>query len=1490
MKYKMKRRIEGSVSVMMVIILLVTMVLSALIVDTSRVNMARSMVSSAGDLAVNSALANYDTVLKDVYGLFAMSQAQSSEELNQEIQEYFEKTLVSYGVTSEAESGDYVAQLMGGINDLLSGTANMEASNFLDMEIASFAVNKVNASGLDNPDILRRQIVDYMKYRAPMNFGLSFLDSVQAFTTINDQTKVVQAQVKAQESLQPVTQKCRIVIDSIRDYDSHVQAIDTGDQAVKGREGSADPDIVGIRQYPEQLDKYKQIWAENYANINRLALIFLLKPPTIADRYLSAMGYTANQFFIHGGTLEVHDSGISVEVQLAETLEAAEAQVISQRERLSDEERPDSYRSWQQTYCNANFLPESNVNYDHTDYSDWGKAVEAFICYEAFLLNQGDKAPITYSKVAEVLEQLCVLEKYQNNYLALMGQHINEQAAVRDAKEAEMVAKRREVQLADDALKSAKEAKADVGNKKAAWDTAISNRETAKFNLDKAEADLKAYVGNDEKKMKSLEAAVESAKSALKEAERKEKEAEEAYQKAKKAEPSDEQIAALESELTQRQGEYAVLETEYKKQKDKVKLLESQRDNHIAKYELVIATYMQFSNAYQRDQEWYIIYQDTARRMIGREATAIQTQALKIRENVQKLTEGLTKIEKELADLADAIKQYEDEVDLWSEENQKYATKNSSDTFSKQNEADIAATEKQYNTESLGQLSSYVHTLGGIYKEFYQYITDASHYKYGSVRIDAMAASDQILSAIPAGIQDALPDIVTVDLAESQLDLLYPGEPTPPLEIQKATFLTDGVLPLQFLKYLNENFPVEEQTLVTEDGQQNSKQQYEELKTQMKEEKNVGEEKEAGEKESDSNKNPFGYTYQGLSIDVDLLPSHPSKEEASKTHNTSSMSITEDKDGSVNASDSLGKQNENLDSVLGNVGSVLETGLENVYIMNYIFENFSYNTMIQEMVVKEEKLKNYTDVFNISTHKALSKCVGTARTLSNYSITGANNYLYGAEIEYILWGNSKPANNVTYTKGSIYAIRFAFNSIFAFTNSEIRNTTRAVGLAVQAATAGFVPYQLVQVVLQLALAAAESAIDLDMMSKGLKVVVVKTKDTWSMSISGAVGLIKDAATGVIEEVVDNAALHVTEGVNTVLDASAEELQGAIEQLTNTVSNAAQNKGQEVVDGIYTELQSEIDKVLNQLGIVGPDGSEGGVISQEQVQGQVDDLFQQLSNKIDEILAGYGGDPIADGLLDTVQNSITGNDGVLKSIQEKIDGIICSAYEKASGPVDIQTIISGEMNQLKYDVIQILQKKINKLEESVNDVAQKQIADINEQLKGYAGECIEGASEELTAAIKDKVVTSMDNFSDKYLKDVDKPNLGASNPTKVSGAAKVASLVKFGYKDYLMLMLFIHVCADDSVILTRTADLIQLNMQNAKGETDQDGQLVFVHNRKNEFTMAEAKTYVAMQGDIRVEMLFLDMDFFNRLFVEDGVDVGEQVNAASTIQYNSVSGY
>lgn len=52
--------------------------------------------------------------------------------------------------------------------------------------------------------------------------------------------------------------------------------------------------------------------------------------------------------------------------------------------------------------------------------------------------------------------------------------------------------------------------------------------------------------------------------------------------------------------------------------------------------------------------------------------------------------------------------------------------------------------------------------------------------------------------------------------------------------------------------------------------------------------------------------------------------------------------------------------------------------------------------------------------------------------------------------------------------------------------------------------------------------------------------------------------------------------------------------------------------------------------------------------------------------------------------------------------------------------------------------------------------------------------------------------------------------------------------------------------------------------------------------KHTFTMAEARTYVIVQGSVRVDILFLDLDFFNRLLVEAGTDIEEQISSMATI--------
>ena len=114
---------------------------------------------------------------------------------------------------------------------------------------------------------------------------------------------------------------------------------------------------------------------------------------------------------------------------------------------------------------------------------------------------------------------------------------------------------------------------------------------------------------------------------------------------------------------------------------------------------------------------------------------------------------------------------------------------------------------------------------------------------------------------------------------------------------------------------------------------------------------------------------------------------------------------------------------------------------------------------------------------------------------------------------------------------------------------------------------------------------------------------------------------------------------------------------------------------------------------------------------------------------------------------------------------------------------------------------------------------------------------------------------------------------------------LASMIKFGYKDYLMLFLFLNVCVNDEAILNRTADVIQLNVD--KASTDNGAQY---QHAVEDFKMNDACTYVHMSADVELDMLFMNLDMFNT-YVDDGTtSVDEQISADATIKYNNVYGY
>ena len=171
------------------------------------------------------------------------------------------------------------------------------------------------------------------------------------------------------------------------------------------------------------------------------------------------------------------------------------------------------------------------------------------------------------------------------------------------------------------------------------------------------------------------------------------------------------------------------------------------------------------------------------------------------------------------------------------------------------------------------------------------------------------------------------------------------------------------------------------------------------------------------------------------------------------------------------------------------------------------------------------------------------------------------------------------------------------------------------------------------------------------------------------------------------------------------------------------------------------------------------------------------------------------------------------------------------------------------------------------------------------MKSYISGYTNDLSEEAAAAIKEKVTGYTNSFVDKYIPSSASSNLGNS----LSGgknSESLSSIIKLGYKDYLMLFAFIEMCSPTGSdnVLTRIADVIQLNMQHTTESS------TFAHKKGSEFLMKNAYTYVGIEAKVKLDMLFIDMDLFRRSFDDETGTYDTTLSKYGVIEYTGLQGY
>jgi len=517
---------------------------------------------------------------------------------------------------------------------------------------------------------------------------------------------------------------------------------------------------------------------------------------------------------------------------------------------------------------------------------------------------------------------------------------------------------------------------------------------------------------------------------------------------------------------------------------------------------------------------------------------------------------------------------------------------------------------------------------------------------------------------------------------------------------------------------------------------------------------------------------------------------------------------TVDKREATGAADQFG----NMSSAVSEMLALLKEGVEDLrdsmYITEYAINNFSYLT---------------TDADQM--------------TMSGVPVDPEHNRIYGCEVEYIIFGTkgceeekflwfttkeaSGPEVNIATAKTYIFALRFAFNSMFALTDASIDQMTLAPAMSIQAASGGVFPYQLAQLTLKLALAMAESASDLKTLADGGRVPLMKTASTWRFSAGGMIDALRakvtdeiagaaksafDKGTGMLQDLVDGA-------VSTV-DMSAEEV---INGLSQDIETALNSYLQEAVGSIITIIKTRAEKAFTEIFTKGSFSSE--------------DFVESIRIEVNGHISGYNDDIRA--FLEEIWPLMEGT--MLSDIANTLSTAAANITGDQTGPALDEVVYRYVMEKISSHISSFLGGISSKITGKVHQIT----ASAGTELKDIIRDKGNHLSEEVSKKLAEKTA----GILDRYLPVKTSSKTGSEMLGNGSSGLR-DTIISFSYKDYLRLFLLLKLIGGQrNDVLLRMADVIQLNVS-------------LRHRMGSRFRMTEAYTYVEIDADLYTQPLFM----------------------------------
>ena len=549
---------------------------------------------------------------------------------------------------------------------------------------------------------------------------------------------------------------------------------------------------------------------------------------------------------------------------------------------------------------------------------------------------------------------------------------------------------------------------------------------------------------------------------------------------------------------------------------------------------------------------------------------------------------------------------------------------------------------------------------------------------------------------------------------------------------------------------------------------------------------------------------------------------------------------------------------EETTSFLKALGDIAATGRDKLYLVEYMRNMFScYTTNIDP------------DAGNPNVEEKKDKEVGSQyenkddfeKTLSGIAISADNNYYYGGECEYILWGGT-PSSAVNKTKASIFGIRFILNLIYAMSAPDINALTFEWATVIAGWTVFGVP--IVQTVLKIALALAESAYDLNQLCLGKSVPLYKSSTTWAMSPQGMIGIAKDAAAELIENAAKEAGAYLNDSITNIFD-----------KIENTANNKISEIGDDVKKYMNQTIRDVSDKVINATVTPFMNGIKGVLGKMDSSWGK-DKIKAELQNCLDKLKEGSTDDNY--GKCKTI---------AIEYLEGKVSEVADTIYDSLQEASGVKSdVIIGKINNLFKHI------------DSATNTETGYIAELNNKLTAEITKLSEGLQNEVTKALnstednaKEKLNEAINNFSngitEKYTSAVDKVGEAAPNSNTVGDVTNSkAATISLNYKEYLYAFMLIGILANEDNMVARTGYLMQMNISQKMTDAG------FEDSDRENFDMTKMYTMVQIHSEADVDSVFMGMFEKKTVNGEESYSLNLDGNGASTdkLVYNGFIGY